>query len=128
MKPESSSSNAWNLIEQEKRRDRFVRRVAIAAWTVTLVLVLLFAVAIGAQVAQMLKVFGEGGAPLTVVFWSAMPLVVVLGVLSLLIAVLSTVGIFLRLRTASLTEIQLRLAALEQVLASRPDPAQEPSR
>jgi hypothetical protein len=53
---------------------------------------------------------------------------VVLGVLSLLIAVLSTVGIFLRLRTASLTEIQLRLAALEQVLASRLDPAQEPSR
>lgn len=50
-----------------------------------------------------------------------MPLVVVLGTISLLIATLSTVGIFFRLRTASLAEIQLRLAALEDVLRSKPD-------
>ncbi|HJP57674.1 MAG TPA: hypothetical protein VJ847_11690, partial [Gemmatimonadales bacterium] len=48
---------------------------------------------------------------------SAVPLVAVLGVLSLLVAVLATVAIFLRLRTASLVEIQARLAALEAMVA-----------
>jgi len=36
-----------------------------------------------------------------------------------LIATLSTIGIFLRLRTASLIEIQLRLAALEEILTRK---------
>ena len=39
--------------------------------------------------------------------------------ISLLIGTLSTVGIFLRLRTASLGEVQLRLAALEEMLLSK---------
>jgi hypothetical protein len=39
-------------------------------------------------------------------------------VLSLLVAALSTVLVFLRLRTASLAEIQMRLAALEELVAS----------
>jgi hypothetical protein len=52
---------------------------------------------------------------------AAMPLFIVLGLLSVLIATLSTVGIFLRLRTASLAEIQLRLAALEEMLTTRSD-------
>ena len=52
---------------------------------------------------------------------SAMPTVAVLGILSLLVATLSTVGIFLRLRTASLSEIQLRLAALEEMIVSHLD-------
>jgi hypothetical protein len=51
--------------------------------------------------------------------WAAIE--VVLGILSLLIARLSTVSVFLRVRTASLPEIQLRLAALEDMLASRLD-------
>ena len=50
-----------------------------------------------------------------------MPLFTTLLMLSVLIATLSTVAIFLRLRTATLSEIQLRLAALEDMLASRPD-------
>ena len=40
-----------------------------------------------------------------------------LGLVSVLIATLATVAVFLRLRTASLNEIQLRLAALEEMLA-----------
>ena len=112
----SASAAAWAAIEEEKRRDRFIRRVSVVAWTVTFVLLLVFGVAVGAQVAQMLRLVGDGGAPFTVVIWSAMPLLVVVGILSLLIATLSTVGIFLRLRTASLAEIQLRLAALEEML------------
>jgi uncharacterized membrane protein len=47
------------------------------------------------------------------------PFIIVLGVLSVLVGTLSTVGIFLRLRTASLVDIQLRLAALEDMLAGR---------
>ena len=46
----------------------------------------------------------------------ALPLITVLGVLSFLVAVLSTVGVFLRFRTASLAEIQTRLAAMEEML------------
>ena len=49
----------------------------------------------------------------------------VLMIPSTLIATLSTVGIFLRLRTASLQEIQLRLAALEAML-TRDDSANSP--
>jgi len=45
----------------------------------------------------------------------------VLWTLCLLIAALSTVGVFLRQRTASLAEIQLRLAALEDMLGARGD-------
>jgi len=55
---------------------------------------------------------------------SVMPLITVLGYLSLLIATLSTVDIFFRMRTASLAEIQLRLATLEDMLASQPDSEQ----
>jgi hypothetical protein len=36
-----------------------------------------------------------------------------------LIATVSTIGVFVRMRAASLHEIQLRLAALEDLLASR---------
>ncbi len=50
-----------------------------------------------------------------------MPFIMVLGVVALLIAVLSTVGIFLRMRTTTLSEIQLRLAALERMLAAKGD-------
>lgn len=124
----SPASEAWSLVEKEKRRDRFIRRISIAAWTVVFLIVLLLAVLTGAQVADMLKVFAGGGAPWTAVFWSAMPLLIVLGTISLLIATLSTVGIFLRLRTASLTEIQLRLAALEEMLSGGPDSSRSGSR
>jgi uncharacterized BrkB/YihY/UPF0761 family membrane protein len=115
----NASSEAWNLIEEEKRRDRLIKRISVSAWTVTFVMVLILGVAVGAQVAQLFKVFAAGGANWNMVIWSAMPLIVVIGTLSLLVATLSTVGVFLRLRTASLAEIQLRLAALEDMLANQ---------
>jgi hypothetical protein len=46
------------------------------------------------------------------------PLLTVVGMLSALVATLSTIAIFLRLRTSSLSEIQLRLAALEDILSA----------
>ena len=62
---------------------------------------------------------GEGYPPsvlLAIALDFALPLITVLGVLSFLVAVLSTVGVFLRFRTASLAEIQTRLAAMEEML------------
>ena len=48
---------------------------------------------------------------------AAMPFMVVLSVLSVLIATLTTIGIFIRSRAATL-EIQLRLAALEEMIVA----------
>jgi hypothetical protein len=45
--------------------------------------------------------------------------VISLGMLSVLIATVTTIGMFVRMRTASLHEIQLRLAALEELLAAK---------
>ena len=116
-----SAEKAWARVDDEKRRDRFLRRLSIAAWSITFGIVALFAVLMGMQVAEMARAYAAGVLPWATVVGSAIPLVVVLGMLSVLIATLSTVGIFLRLRTASLAEIQLRLAALEDMLASRSD-------
>jgi energy-coupling factor transporter transmembrane protein EcfT len=119
MKATSGSEAAWALIEAEKRRDRFIRRLCIAAWTVTFILVLIFAVVVGSQLLQMMRAAAVGAVPTSAVWGSAMPLLGVLWTLSLLVAALSTVGVFLRFRTASLSEIQLRLATLEEMLASQ---------
>ena len=118
-------NEASALIENERRRDRFIRRVSIIAWSVTFALVLLVAALVGVQVYDMTRLARVGAVQWSTVLGSAMPLIDVLWKLSLLVAGLSTVGIFLRLRTASLAEIQLRLAALEAMLASKPDVRQE---
>ena len=114
----SASSSAWEAIENERKRDRTLRRVTVTAWSITLVLVLILGVMVGAQVVQLARAALVGAVPWISVIGVAMPLVIVLGVLSVLVATLSTIGMFLRQRTASLTEIQLRLAALEGMLAS----------
>ena len=118
-------NEASALIENERRRDRFIRRVSIIAWSVTFALVLLVAALVGVQVYDMTRLARVGAVQWSTVLGSAMPLIDVLWKLSLLVAGVSTVGIFLRLRTASLAEIQLRLAALEAMLASKPDVRQE---
>jgi len=121
----SLPDEASALIENERRRDRFIRRVSIIAWSVTFLLVLVVAALVGVQVTQMARLASVGAVPWSTVVGSAMPLLDVLWKLSLLVAGLSTIGIFLRLRTASLTEIQVRLAALEAMLAAKPDSTQE---
>ena len=113
-----ASERVWAVIEREKRRDRLVRRAAVIAWAVTGGAVLIFGAGTGFEVWRMVRRAMLGAVEWNDVFAAAMPVVVVIGVLSLLIATLSTVGIFLRLRTASLSEIQLRLAALEEMIAS----------
>ena len=39
----SPASEAWSLVEKEKRRDRFIPRISIAAWAVVFLIVLLLA-------------------------------------------------------------------------------------
>jgi len=113
----TSNNPTWALIENEKRRDRFIRRVSIAAWTATFVIVLVIAILTTISVVEMAKAQMAGAVPWVTVMAAAMPLVDVLWKLSLLVATFSSIAIFLRLRTASLAEIQLRLATLEEMVA-----------
>jgi len=119
----AGDQQVWIQIEREKRIDKRLRRVSIAAWTFTLLFTVVFAVLTGLQAARVSLQFtrvppSEFGTILRTAMMAEafLPLVIVLGILSALIATLATVGIFLRLRTASLHEIQLRLAALEAML------------
>jgi len=119
-RPSHVKEEAWALVERERRTDRFVRRVSVAAWIVTFVIVVLFTVATGYQVAQFWPAArGEAGQMSWILIMGSLyPLFIVLGLLAVLIATLSTVAMFFRQRTASLTEIQTRLDALEQMLMS----------
>ena len=119
-------SSAWALVEEEKRRDRTLRRISIAAWAGTFLAVAVFAVIVAMRVSLMWGLASVGALDRRAVYEAATPVVLVVGVLTLLVAVLATVGIFLRLRTASLAEIRLRLSAIEAVLAGQGDEGSAP--
>jgi hypothetical protein len=119
----SASSNVWEAIDTEKRRDRFIRKVSITSWTITFLLVVALGAILVSQVIFVAKTLGGVGMGWQLALPLMMPLVISLGILSALIATLSTVAIFLRLRTSSLNEIQLRLAALEDMIVARTDNA-----
>ena len=116
-----ASERVWSVIEREKQRDKLVRRVSVTAWSVTCGAVLVFG---GITAAEVWRIVGHAiqrMAPWSIVFKSIIPFIAVVGVLALFVAVLSTIGIFLRLRTASLSEIQMRLAGLEEMISSHLD-------
>jgi hypothetical protein len=110
------SNSAWDAIEQSRRFDRFVRRACIAAWTGALVAVLGYGALVVAQIVHLLRLAAVGGIMTIAALEEAKPLLIIIGVISLLIATLTTLGIFMRQRAVSLSEIQLRLAALEDML------------
>ncbi len=118
MRHESSESQdaIWDLIEREKSRDRFLRRVGKTAWGTTFVALVIFSSTVVWDFSQMIRFYRMGAVRAETVVESIIPLVVAVGGLSLLIATLATIGVFLRLRTTSLTEIQLRLSGLEQMI------------
>lgn len=120
-KKATASGGVWDAIEDEKKRDRFIRKVSIVAWSVTGMLALLLAILVGGQAIGMARAAMLGAQPWMAVAGVMMPLVIALGMLAVLIATVSTIGMFVRMRAASLHEIQLRLAALEDLLASRGD-------
>jgi hypothetical protein len=111
----------WELMEGEKKRDRMLQRIGMTGWVITLVALLFTAVGIGINVAWALGAYQAEQVGMSVIFREAMPLVWVVGAVSLLIAVLSTVGMFFRQRAASLEEIRLRIAAMEDMLSSPGD-------
>lgn len=108
----SATESVMDRIDEERRRDAFIRRAAKIAWGVTFLIVLFL---IGLTITQIVGMT-SGNTGLMVIASLAMPLAFTLGALSVLVATLCTIGMFLRMRTASLQEIQLRLAALEQIL------------
>ena len=110
----------WSWIEGERKLDHGIRRVSKIAWAVTFVALLLYGIRPLMEIVTMLSNFaGKGHSSrdlLAMALYQATPLITVLGVLSFLVALLSTIGVFLRFRTASLAEIQTRLAAIEEML------------
>jgi uncharacterized BrkB/YihY/UPF0761 family membrane protein len=116
-----NNDTLWASVERDKRIDRILRRVTVAAWAVVAIVVLLFAVWTAVAVSYWVRMAAAEIVPWSVALGTAMPFLIVLVALSVLIATLGTIAIFLRLRTVSLTEVRLRLAALEEMLTSRGD-------
>lgn len=117
-----ATENVWKAIDRERERDRLLRRVSVAAWAGTLgFAAVLFVLGLMSAV-EMVRAARAGAVPWMSVIGAVLPVVIPLGALVLLIAVLSTVAIFLRMRSATLHEIQLRLAALEDLLAREHGP------
>lgn len=121
MTQQSNSDSAWEIIEREKKRDTVVRRVGLTAWIITFVLAVIFAVLVVSGGFMAAKDLLDRGASFEFFPDLLKPLVISLGTVSLVLALASTMVIFLRVRTASLNEIQLRLAALEDMLVARAD-------
>ncbi|HEX8724997.1 MAG TPA: hypothetical protein VF737_06390 [Gemmatimonadaceae bacterium] len=113
------SDAVWSTIEQNKRTDRFIRRIGIVGWSVTVLALLGYGIIVGFQVANLVKLGAVGAVSGLMIGGALTPLIVVVGLLALLIAVLATIGSFVRMRTTNLAEIQLRLAALEELLTTR---------
>jgi len=118
MSTTQAMGNVREIIEGERRRDRLVRRVSAGAWAVTLAVMLVFAWIVGSEVARTVRMARAGVASQQAVWDALLPLLGVVGATSLLLALVSTVGVFLRFRTASLADIQVRLASLEAALTT----------
>src|SRR6185503_10533244 len=106
----------WQEIERERGRDALIRRICVAAWTATGIILILFAAITSVPVIEIARAAMRGDVPWATVVGMAMPFIGALWTLSLLAAALSTVAMFFRQRTASLADLQLRLSALEDIL------------
>jgi hypothetical protein len=113
------SGRAWEIIERERRRDILMKKASTAAWVITFVLAGIYALSVVAMAVTLARSFIARGLPMLDILTAVTPMVQSLGTLMLLLAVLGTLGLFLRFRTASVNELQLRLAALEDMLIDR---------
>lgn len=126
---DSTKKEIWSRIESEKQKDKNVQRITMIAWGVTILAVIAYAVIIFYRIDFIMENTREGfthnpmhpNSPISL----TMPLVTVIGGLALLVAVLSTIGMFLRMRTSGLQEIQMRLAALEELIISEREEKKE---
>ena len=115
---ESRGGSIQTLIDVDVKRDRLVRGVTILSWVVTFLVLIGFAVVVGQEASRTLTLAHAGMVREPEVLRTLIPLFVVVGITSLPMALVSTAALFLRQRTASLADIQLRLATLETLLAS----------
>ena len=115
----STTDRTWALIDEEKRRDQSLRKIAKTAWIVALTVVVVYGTVTAIQVWEMMQSFLGGMLPMSTAAAMATPFLISLGALSVLVATVTTIGTFMRLRTTSLHEIQLRLAAIEEMIATR---------
>jgi hypothetical protein len=115
----STTDRTWALIDEEKRRDQSLRKIAKTAWIVAVTVVVVYGTVTAIQVWEMMQGFLGGMLPMSTAAAMATPFLISLGLLSVLVATVTTIGTFMRLRTTSLHEIQLRLAAIEEMIATR---------
>jgi hypothetical protein len=109
-----------DALARERRVDTLIRTVCVTAWSITFAVAAGYAALVWTQVAQIRAKVAVGVLSSEAVVAAILPLVMALGVLTLLIAALTTVGVFLRFRGATLHDIQLRLAALEDMITRAP--------
>ncbi|MHB1195083.1 MAG: hypothetical protein ACYC6F_18830 [Longimicrobiales bacterium] len=118
------NEDLWQWVENERQLDRKVRKINWFAWVATVTAVVLYGLAVLGRVSSLIRALVRDDVPIArqmpVILDALTPLIVVLGALSLLVAILSTIAMFLRFRTASLSEIQARLAAMESMLMKDP--------
>lgn len=123
--PDSPTNSVLGRIEEERRRDRFVRRVAFVSWGTAGLIAAVLAILTALQIPAILPTARMAGGPgMMILVGVAMPFILFAGALSMLGGTLATIGIFMRMRSASLEEIQLRLATLEELLTRDGGPTQ----
>jgi uncharacterized membrane protein (DUF485 family) len=116
---EKSKDAIWEMIDREKKKDVLIKRVSKIGWIGTVVMLLFFLTITLIDLSRMVGLYGAGVVSRQSVIDTVVPFAIVLGGLCLIIAILSTIGVFLRMRTASLLEIQQRLASLEQMVVAK---------
>jgi len=119
MKTLGPGERIWAAVEREDRIDLWIRIIAFLAWGTTLGMILLYGYFEYYRVGIELNQFMDYSTSWFLTLARSMPLVKALGAFSLLVGTLCTVAMFLRFRTSSLSEIQARLASIEQALLER---------
>jgi len=117
----TESGDLWEQVNNEKKKDKRVRLVSIAAWSITGLAIGFYGVIIVHRFIIHQQLVQSGMMPAGQEWAAFIPLVAVIGVVALFVATLATVGMFLRLRTTSLEELKVRLGALEQLVVEHID-------
>ncbi len=106
-------------IEMEKKTDHLIRRISKIAWGGTIFFIIVFIGFTGYEIFNLWGLYKAGFVPASSIFNELTPFLISLGGASFVVSIVSTIGVFLRLRTSTLSEIQVRLAALENILLDR---------
>lgn len=121
--PDTALGQTLDRIASEQRSDRTVRRLAAAGWVATGLVVLTLVAYVALNVRWILQQPAIPGQSLLPVYLSGLlPVVLAIGAFCALAATLATIGVLLRMRSASMHDIQLRLASLEELLTQSVPP------